>query len=87
MSTPSGTPAAAVLYTLGPCLAATQLREYLQLRRVPYEERDLRARPAWGGELRQRLGYVTAPVLLVGEEAVFGFDVPRLERLLPARSR
>ncbi|MBX5465843.1 MAG: glutaredoxin family protein [Clostridia bacterium] len=85
MSTGSGDGSEVLLYTLGPCLAATQLREYLQLRRVAFEERDIRARPAWGAELRRRLGYVTAPVLVVGEEVVFGFDAARLERLLATR--
>ncbi|MDI3316317.1 MAG: glutaredoxin family protein [Bacillota bacterium] len=87
MSSSSQEPVRLVLYTLGPCLASTQLREYLQLKKLAYEERNIQERPAWGRELRQRLGYVTAPVLLVGEEAVFGFDVPRLERLLLPRPR
>ncbi len=58
-----------------------QAKEFLSAKGVAYKERDIIADPAALDELK-RLGYMTTPVIVVGEFVVVGFDREKLELLL-----
>ena len=57
------------------------MKEFLSRKNISFTERNVAADPAALAEL-ERLGHMTTPVTLVGEEVVVGFDRARLESLL-----
>jgi len=63
-------------------------KEYLSQRRVSFEDKDITKDPGALEELR-KLGYMTTPVLVIGETVIVGFDQAKidaaLERLLHNR--
>jgi len=57
------------------------VKEFLSQNHIPFVERNVASDGSALAEL-EKLGYMTTPVTLVGEEVVVGFDRPRLEKLL-----
>jgi glutaredoxin len=57
------------------------VRDWLTQHRVPFVERNIRKDQSARDELQQRTGNLVVPVLFVDDEAVVGWDEPRLERL------
>jgi glutaredoxin len=55
-------------------------KEFLSKRKLPYTDRDITADPAALDELK-RLGYMTTPVIVIGESVIVGFDREKLEML------
>jgi len=58
-----------------------KVKEFLSQNNIAYLERNIAADETALAELEQ-LGYMTTPVTLIDGEVVFGFDRPKLERLL-----
>ncbi|MCL4466823.1 MAG: glutaredoxin family protein [Chloroflexi bacterium] len=56
-------------------------KEYLSRRGIEFSERDIAVDKQAMAELME-LGYLTTPVILVGDEVVVGFDRRRLDELL-----
>lgn len=54
---------------------------YLSQRGITFIERDIMADPSAVQEL-EKLGFLTTPVIVVGDEVVVGFNRERLEQLL-----
>ena len=57
------------------------MKEYLSQKQVSFSDRDITEDPAAISEL-QKLGFMTTPVTLVGDQVIVGFDVPKLEEAL-----
>ena len=58
------------------------MRDFLTLHGIPFVERNIRKDPTAKAELLQRTGSLVVPVLFVGDDAVIGWDEPRLAQLL-----
>jgi glutaredoxin len=58
-----------------------KVKEFLSQNNVRFTDRNIAADSAALNEL-ERLGYMTTPVILIDDEAVVGFDVRKLSRLL-----
>ncbi len=58
------------------------MRDYLTQRGIPFVERNIRKDQSARDELELRTGRLVVPVLFVGDEAVIGWDEPRLQELL-----
>lgn len=71
-----------VIYTAPWCGWCRKALAYLDQKGVPYENRDIEANPANKSELLQRSGRTSIPFLVIGGEAVRGFDQARIEQLL-----
>ncbi|MFQ5776678.1 MAG: glutaredoxin family protein [Terriglobia bacterium] len=56
------------------------MKEFLSQQGIEFTERNVAADETALAEL-EKLGYMTTPVTVVGEEVVVGFDRARLERL------
>lgn len=56
-------------------------KEFLSLRGIEFEDRDVSKDEAALAEL-QRRGLMTTPVTLIDDEAVVGFDQAKLAKLL-----
>jgi len=59
----------------------SKVKEFLSQQKVRFVERDVASDETALGEL-QKLGYMTTPVTVVGEDLVIGFDPDKLQRLL-----
>ena len=57
------------------------MKEYLSQKQVSFGDRDITKDPTAISEL-QKLGFMTTPVTLVGDQVIVGFDVPKLEEAL-----
>jgi len=57
------------------------VKEYLSQKQVSFSDRDITKDPAAISEL-QKLGFMTTPVTLIGDQVIVGFDVPKLEEAL-----
>jgi glutaredoxin 3 len=57
------------------------VKEYLSENKIAFIEKDITKDPNALSELSQ-LGYFTTPVILIGNEAVVGFDKAKLDCLL-----
>ena len=59
----------------------TKVKEFLSQNQIPFVEWNVATDESALAEL-QKLGYMTTPVTLVGEEVVVGFDQHKLQKLL-----
>ena len=57
------------------------MKEYLSQKQVSFSDRDITKDPAAISEL-QKLGFMTTPVTVIGDQVIVGFDVPKLEEAL-----
>ena len=57
------------------------MKEYLSQKQVSFSDRDITKDSSAISEL-QKLGFMTTPVTLVGDQVIVGFDVPKLEEAL-----
>ena len=48
---------------------------------MSFSDRDITEDPAAISEL-QKLGFMTTPVTVIGDQVIVGFDVPKLEEAL-----
>jgi len=62
------------------------VKECLSQNNVEYTKRNIAADETAFGK-REKLGYMTTPVIVIDGEVVIGFDRPKLENLLNLRSR
>ena len=73
------------LYTEPGCSACIEAKNFLQLRGIAFEERDVRANPEYLRILTDDLDSCTLPTLVAGDTIIAGFDREEYQRL-PARS-
>ena len=61
--------------------------EILRKQGVPYEEVDVAKNPHAAQEILARTGQMGVPVITDSQEAIVGFDLPRLQRMAARHSR
>jgi glutaredoxin 3 len=69
-----------VVYTSNTCTYCGQAKEYLKENGIAYEERNIKE-PAFRKEL-MGMGFMSVPVIKIGEETVLGFDKEKIDSLL-----
>lgn len=69
-----------VVYTSNTCTYCAQAKEYLKDNNVAYEERNIKE-PAFRKEL-MAMGFMSVPVIKIGDEPVLGFDKEKIDTLL-----
>lgn len=57
------------------------MKEFLSQKQITFEERDIAKDPTAISDL-QKLGFMTTPVTIVGEQVIIGFDQAKLEKAL-----
>jgi len=62
------------LYTTDKCSSCLRAKALLTQRALPFEEINLSRDPAGRAQLVQRTGMLTFPQVLIGEEAIGGFE-------------
>jgi len=81
--TEDGAPAVVTVYTRTGCATCQAVKEYLSQKGVPFEEKDILRDAVAADELATLTqGAATAPVVVIGEKVVVGFDRPELAREL-----
>jgi glutaredoxin len=70
-----------IIYTDPSCPHCRQLKQYLQKRHVPFENRDVTRDPDAANEL-QAMNAPGVPVVRIGEDMIIGFNEERLKTAL-----
>jgi S1-C subfamily serine protease len=61
--------------------------EFLRKQGVPYQEVDVSVNPRAAEEIMRRTGQMGVPVITDAQEAIVGFDLPRLQRMAARHGR
>jgi glutaredoxin-like YruB-family protein len=75
------TSATITVYTTPTCPWCVRAKEFLSKRGVRFEERDVSADRRAADEMVRRTGQMGVPVIADEQEAIVGFDLPRLQRM------
>lgn len=75
-----------VVYTTPTCGYCHQAKQYLAQRGIPYREVDVAADAQAAAEMAHLSGQRGVPVVVIDGQVVVGFNRPRLDELLDARS-
>lgn len=75
-----------VVYSTPTCGYCHQVKQYLSQRGVPYREVDVAADPQAASEMVHLSGQRGVPVVVIDGQVVIGFNRPRIDELLSARS-
>ncbi len=77
-----------LLFTQSGCLNCEVMKIFLDVKEIPFEERDMSSDPAARSELLETYHSHTAPTLVIftaaGAEVIEGFDPDRLDHFLSA---
>ena len=83
LGTAEGVKPGVTLYTRTGCETCMALKAYLSERGVPFEEKDILKDAVAADELATLTqGAATAPVVVIGDKVVVGFDRPELSKEL-----
>jgi len=83
LSTAEGVRPGVTVYTVTGCDTCTALKTYLSEKGVPFEEKDIGKDAIAADELATLTqGAATAPVVVIGDKVVVGFDRPELAKEL-----
>lgn len=69
-----------VVYTSDTCTYCVAAKDYLKQKGVQYEERNIKD-VTYRKEL-MAMGYMSVPVIKIGDEVVLGFDQAKIDSLL-----
>lgn len=69
-----------IVYTSDTCTYCEAAKEYLKEKGVAYEERNVK-QPQYRKEL-MGMGFMSVPILKIGEDVVQGFDAGKIDALL-----
>ena len=61
--------------------------EFLRKQGVPFQEVDVSRNPRAAEEIMRRTGQMGVPVIADAQEAIVGYDVPRLQRMAARHAR
>ena len=83
LGTAEGVKPGVILYTRTGCETCLALKAFLSERGVPFEEKDIAKDAVAADELATLTqGAATAPVVVIGDKVVVGFDRPELSKEL-----
>lgn len=71
-----------IVYSQPTCAECAMVKEYLDKKGVHYEDINIRKNKAALEEMKTRYGIHITPVVVIGEQVMVGFNVPKLEKLL-----
>ena len=72
----------AVLYTIPDCVTCDQVKEFLTVRNIPIEEKDVKDDVELQKELSNLAGSLEVPVTKIGDHIISGFTYVRLKSVL-----
>ena len=69
------------IYTSETCGYCHMAKEYFDEKGIAYEEKSVSEDSSARKEL-MKMGYMSVPVIIIGEETIVGFDKQKIESLL-----
>lgn len=69
------------IYTSDRCIQCKQAKEYLKNKDINFIEYDISKNQEYKRELIKK-GYLSVPVIVVNDQDILGFDLPRINKLL-----
>jgi methionine-S-sulfoxide reductase len=77
-----GTGRKAIVYSTPRCHNCREIKEFLKAKNIPFEEIDLATSAQARNEIIEKTGHISAPIVRIGDEFIFGYDPKRMESLL-----
>jgi len=71
-----------IVFTQQDCPPCGWVKNFLLLRGVEFEERNIDSGPAVARELTQKYRSQSTPTVVIGDQILIGYDPERLEQLL-----
>ncbi len=71
-----------IVYTTPTCVFCPLVKRFLDERGVEYEEIDVSSDTGEMEKMKEKTGQMGVPVVLIGDDAVVGFDKKKIEKLL-----
>ncbi len=70
------------VYSTPTCVFCPMVKDFLKEKGIEFEEIDVSKDEQAFEEMKEKTGQMGVPVILVGDEAVIGFDKKKLSKLL-----
>ncbi len=70
------------VYTTPTCVFCPLVKKFLDEKGVEYEEVDVGSNSGEMEKMKEKTGQMGVPVVLIGDDAVVGFDKKKIEELL-----
>jgi len=77
-----GNAGAVTIYATPGCSGCRAVKEFLKSKNVSYTEIDMAADEAARNYVREKTGYISSPVVQIGETFIVGFDRKKIEHAL-----
>ncbi len=71
-----------IVYTTPTCVFCPLVKNFLDGKGVEYEEIDVSSDANEMEKMKEKTGQMGVPVVLIGDDAVVGFDKKKIEELL-----
>jgi methionine-S-sulfoxide reductase len=78
----AGGKAKVIVYSTPRCHNCREIKEFLKAKNIPFEEIDLATSAQARNEIIEKTGHISAPIVRIGDEFIFGYDPKRMEQLL-----
>ena len=63
-----------IVYSAALCGDRIKLKEYLDTKNIPYENRDIRENPQYGDELKEKTGILGVPYIILNGQWKRGYE-------------
>ncbi|MCD1295006.1 NrdH-redoxin [Methanocella sp. CWC-04] len=74
------------VYTQPTCPECNSLKDYLDRNNIPYEDIDVVKNKEALDEMAKKYGIRITPLVVIGDQVMIGFNVPKLNKLLSSVS-
>lgn len=71
-----------IVYSTATCPWCVRVKQYLQEKNIPFENRDVSGDEEAGQEMIRKSGQMGVPVIDIGGEIIVGFDKESINRAL-----
>jgi glutaredoxin 3 len=71
-----------IVYSTPTCHFCHAAKDFFTKNNVPFEEFDVSVDEERGNEMVEKSGQMGVPVILIGDEAIVGFDEAKIKELL-----
>lgn len=73
------------VYSRPTCSECNHVKEYLDSRGVSYEDIDVVDNKKAQDEMKKKYGIHITPIVVIGDQVMVGYNLPKLDRLLSDR--
>jgi glutaredoxin-like YruB-family protein len=71
-----------IVYSTPRCHNCHEIKEFLRVKNIAFDEIDLATNAQARNDVIEKTGHISAPIVRIGDEFIFGYDPKRMEKLL-----